>query len=340
MGADFVWETHDKHVTISGGVLDGTSLGGEFSIRDHVTFENITLELTKNSYLFANGYSFTIKENVAMTNRIRVYGGGQTGTTVESTDLELYAGNYEAIFGGSNGGTVTGDTNVIVGGTVNSELVKPVHDGSDYYIYGGGVADTIGGSTNVRVEGNVKAHYVFGGSYGESAKILQGTNVYIAGGTVSGVFGGSKKGGTGKSGMISGGTYVEMTGGTADQIFGGNEASDIIGDVEVKILGGTITRRIYGGCYNEYDWSGWASSYSVTGNVTLTISGNANLTQSYSRTSGDLSIFARSRINPKSNDEVSKLIYVDGGEKHENKLGAHYASMMNSVSVYDSCTTQ
>lgn len=274
-----------------------------------------------------------------MPNRIRVYGGGQVGTTVASTDLKLYGGNYEAIFGGSDGGIVTGNTSVVVGGNVN-EGITPKHDATDYFVYGGGVADTVEGTTHVTFGGNAKAHYVFGGSYGESAKVLQGTRVYIAGGTVSGVYGGSKKGGTGKSGTISGGTYVEMTGGTVDQVFGGNEASDIVGDVEVKILGGTVTRRIYGGCYNEYDWGGWASSYSVTGNVTLTISGNANLTQSYSRTSGDLSIFARSRINPKSNDEVSKLIYVDGGEKHESKLGAHYASMMSSVSVYDSYTTQ
>jgi len=338
LGDDFVWEKHNKTVTISGGVLDGTLLGNTISLGDHVTFDDITLNFTKNSYLFANGYSLTIKENITMPNRIRIYGGGQSGTTVASTDLKIYGGNYEAIFGGSNGGTVTGNTNVVVDGNVN-EGITPVHDATDYFVYGGGVADIVNGSTNVTFGGNAKAHYVFGGSYGESAEVLQGTNVYITGGTVSGVYGGSKKGGTGKSGAVTGEIYVEMTGGTVDQLFGGNEASDMTGDVEVKVLSGTVTRRIYGGCYNEYDFS-WASSYSVKGTITLILSGNANLAQSYSWTSGDLSVFARSRINPKSDEEVSQLIYVDGGEAHESKLGAHYASMMSSVSAYDSCTTQ
>ena len=71
LSADFVWEKHNKTVTISGGVLDGTSLGNTISLGDHVTFDNITLKLTKNSYLFANGYSLTIKENITMPNRIR-----------------------------------------------------------------------------------------------------------------------------------------------------------------------------------------------------------------------------------------------------------------------------
>ena len=210
--------------------------------------------------------------------------------------------------------------------------MTPKHNATDYFVYGGGVADTVEGSTNVVFEGSAKAHYVFGGSYGGSATVLQGTKVYITGGTVSGVYGGSNKGAE-KSGTVSGGVYVEMTGGTVDQVFGGNAASDLTGDVEVKILGGTVTRRIYGGCYNDYD-NGWLSAYSVKGTIELTLSGNANLAQSYSWISGDLSVFARSRINPKSNEEVSELIYVNGGEKHESKLGAHYASMMNGVTAY------
>lgn len=320
-------------------MLDGTALGDTILLGNHVTFDNITLEFTKNSYLFANGYSLTIRENITMPNRIRVYGGGQAGTTVASTDLKIYGGNYEAIFGGSNGGTVTGNTNVVVGGNVN-QGITPKHDATDYFVYGGGVADTVEGSTNVILEGSAKAHYVFGGSYGESAKVLQGTNVSVTGGTVSGVYGGGKKGGTGKSGSITGGTHVEMTGGTVDQVFGGNEASDMTGNVEVKILGGKVTRRIYGGCYNEYKLS-WVSTYSVKGKISLTLSGEATLDFSYD--DADLSVFARSRRNPKSNEEESHLIYVNGGAKYENKMGANDSSaryMMSGVSAYDSCTTQ
>lgn len=321
-------------------MLDGTALGDTILLGNHVTFDNITLEFTKNSYLFANGYSLTIRENITMPNRIRVYGGGQAGTTVTSTELKIYGGNYEAIFGGSNGGTVTGNTSVVVGGNVNKGIT-PKHDATDYFVYGGGVADIVEGNTNVTFGGNAKAHYVFGGSYGESAKVLQGTNVYVTGGTVSGVYGGGKKGGTGKSGTITTGTYVEMTGGTVDQVFGGNEASDITGDVEVKILGGTVTRRIYGGCYNE--WNGnWSSTYCVIGNIRLTLSGEANIDFSYNDL--DLSVFARSRRNPKSDNEHSYLIYVNGGAKYEGKMGANESIaakyMMSGVTAYDSCETR
>lgn len=277
-----------------------------------------------------------------MPNRIRVYGGGQAGSTVANTDLKLYGGSYEAIFGGSDGGTVTGNTSVVVGGNVNRGIT-PKHDATDYFVYGGGVADTVEGSTNVVFEGSAKAHYVFGGSYGESATVLQGTNVYITGGTVSGVYGGSNKGAE-KSGTVSGGVYVEMTGGTVEQVFGGNAASDLTGDVEVKILGGTVTRRIYGGCYNEWKVL-WLSKYSVNGTITLILSGNATLDQSYDGGDyhgDDLSVFARSRRNPVSDAENSVLIYVDGGEnQHVSKLGAHDDDgIMSGVSAYDSCTTQ
>ena len=321
-------------------MLDGTALGNRISLGDHVTFDNISLKFTKNSYLFANGYSLTIKENTTMPNRIRVYGGGQANTTVASTDIKLYGGNYEAIFGGSDGGTVTGNTNVVVGGNVNAGI-SPKHDATDYFVYGGGVADMVGGKTNVMFCGNAKAHYVFGGSYGEGAKVLQGTKVCVTGGTISGVYGGGKKGGTGKSGTITGGTYVEMTGGTVDQVFGGNEASDLTGDAEVRILGGTVTRRVYGGCYNE--WSlGWSSAYSVIGTIRLTLSGEANIDFSYD--DADLSVFARSRRNPKSDYEQSHLIFVSGGEdRYASRMGAQDSlgkSVMSGVTPYDSCTIQ
>ncbi len=340
LSADFVWEKHNKTVTISGGVLDGTALGSRISLGDSVTFNNITLKFTEDSYLFANGHSLTINESITMTNRIRVYGGGHEGSTVASTDLKIYGGSYEGIFGGSHGGTVTGDTNVIVGGNVN-EGITPKHDsGLAYFVYGGGSADTVKGKTNVTFGGDAKAHYVFGGSYGKSAIVEKGTEVRIEGGRISGVYGGGKKSDSGQSGTITGGTHVVMTGGKVDQVFGANEASDLTGDVKVEILGGTVTRRIYGGCYNEFSEQNlsWTSSYSVKGTITLTLSGNADLAQSYNGI--DLSVFARSRINPKSNDEASKLIYVDGGEQHKSKLGAHYASVMSSVTAYDICETQ
>lgn len=59
---------------------------------------------------------------------INLYGGGND-TTVDSTSVEVKAGNYYRIFGGSNSGTVEGDSNVTVGGNTNNIAQPSSHNG-------------------------------------------------------------------------------------------------------------------------------------------------------------------------------------------------------------------
>ena len=71
-------------------------------------------------HFFANGFTYC--------DTAYVYGGGASGTTVASTDLTLLSGDYKSIFGGSNGGTVSGDTNVVVGG--NAFITSSIPEGA------------------------------------------------------------------------------------------------------------------------------------------------------------------------------------------------------------------
>ena len=145
---------------------------------------------------------------------------------------------------------------------------------------------------------------MFGGSrYLNSSVAINGT-VYlnITGGKYNSVFGGSNGGAEGDTitkveMTISGGEgmaaygagsrvaqnigtvnfYYE--GGTFEQVFGGALSQPVTGDVNMYITGGEISRRLYGGCYNEVSSSGeWSNQYAVTGNINLYIGEGATIT--------------------------------------------------------------
>jgi hypothetical protein len=290
------WSAHDKTVTITGGTLNASGLT-EVEINDNVTFTNMNWTVDSGACVYVNGYETTIGAGVIWSNEIQLYAAGKAGTTVASTNLTVLSGTYTHIYGGSNQGTVTGDANLVVGGSVNNSSAVDVaitNHSDKYYIYGGGNADTIHGKTNVTLSGEAKAVYVYGGSYAWNNKIEQGTNVTVENGTYMSIYGGSKGGG------LYSGASVEIYGGSMQQVFGGNENFQMQGDATVKLFGGTITRRIYAGCYSN------DSDAYVTGQVTLEIGGNVDipLNASYD----DRGIYARSRYE--GDLENSQLIFT------------------------------
>lgn len=364
----FKWNEHGKTVTVTGGTLDLSAVT-DMAFGDSVIFESITLILKEGGNVYANGHSLTITETVTVTNTANLYGGSKGGT-VEDTELTVLSGSFYKIFGGSNGGTVNGDTNVYVGENVNANCDWTSHS-STYMIYGGGNGDNIKGNTNITVGGNAKANYIFGGSVGSNAKI-GGISKLSFGGNASAMslYGASNGVNTGND------VTLTMTGGEIQQMFGGCQSaalSKTAGDVEVKlcVLGGKISRRIYGGCYNEYKmFDGWKGSDYVTGMITLVIGSNVNISLDYSETvekSGvtvpdvklDDSIFARSRQSTVSNTEKSRLIFLANDQsdigsnsaygKYSNKTGfqgtqkilyvVDISMGMKSVSVADEIHT-
>ena len=57
-----------------------------------------------------------------------------------------------------------------------------------------------------------------------------------------------------KTTVYEGDTYINMSGGSVEGIFGGSMSQTMTGNTRIAVSGGQVTRRIYGGCYN--DWSG------------------------------------------------------------------------------------
>lgn len=304
-------------------------------LTEDITFENITLAFEKDAWLFANGHKLVVEETVTMPNAITVYGGSWWGISVDSTNVTLLGGNYNRIYGGTFGGTVKGDTYLRVGGNVNSTINAMNHNG-EMYIFGGNKDGKILGSTNFTFEGNAKANYVYGGSENNGVTIAEGSNLTITGGSAMSVYGGSFNADSGS------GANVTITGGTFEQVFGGNYNQPMTGDVDLRVLGGTVSRRIYAGCYNDTEGLftiTFKSNHCVSGNVSLTLGGNANITYGYS--SADKGVYARSRYN--QDVENAELIFADetAYNNYTNgslKLAAQDSTMkdiMGTLSVAD-----
>lgn len=334
---NYSWATHYKTVTITGGGINVTHT--ILTLGDGVIFDNtvITLPLTydeennpKYSTLYANGKTLKVNENVTVTNPISVYGGASANKTVYKTDVTLLGGTYAYICGGGYKSTVTTNTNLYVGGSVNSDIDVTNHSGVNR-IYGGSYGGTINGTANLTFEGNAKARYIYGGNRG-TGTITGGTNTYIKGGQAMSIYGGS-------SGVYEGNVNLEISGGTFEQVFGGNESGALTGNVTLNLKGGTITRRVYGGCYNNYASLSWQSSYYVIGDIKLILTDKVDINFTYN--DNDRSIYAHSRQKTLSSTENSAIIYNGNAAKtkYENKLTAQDTTMkfiMGSTSAADS----
>lgn len=340
------WTHHGKSVNIVGNNPVNDHLHfGEFApdkqnitIGDNVSFSKVRLRFPSNSNVFANGFKVTIAEDAEAPNPIYLYGGSNAGTINGDTNLTVLAGIYNGIYGGGKGDIITGNTNLVVGGKANPDIDVKNHNQARM-IYGGGRdGSTVQGSANLTFTGNAKAAYIFGGASGANTSIKGGSFLKIAGGSAVGFFGG------GKGSTHNSDVNVLMTGGTFEQVFGGSHSESVTGNVDVQILGGTITRRVYGGCYNEYGLLGWNTEKYVNGSIILTIGGNANITldalDSSESLYDDRSIYACSRFE--TNDENTTLIFAGETARatydNDSKLGAQDDSakyMMSGIAVCD-----
>ncbi len=332
--------THGKTVTITGGTLDFTGYEGNLYLGDHITFENLTMnfraDVSPAPAIYANGYQVKFGEGVTMPNPVRVFGGKNGGTTA-STHLTVLSGYYTGIYGGGNNTDITGDVYLYVGGNVNKDIDTSSHD-HDYCVHGGSYisadsSKTIGGTVTVVFADEAKANYVYGGNQGAgNGTINGGIHLTVSGGNLMSVYGS-----THGSGSLTSDVNVLISGGTMAQLFGGSEGGPVTGDVKVDITGGTITRRVYGGCYNDYD-NGWGSSNYVTGEIVLTLHSGANI--DFSSSSSDRAIYAHSRHSTLSATEVSHLVYADATAyaKYKDNVKAQDLAMqliMGSTSAAD-----
>ena len=344
-----------QSITITGDTLDLTAVA-YMTLGDAVTFRNITLNGPtadgSEVRIYANGYKMVMDTGITTSGKIELLGGGRW-KTVASTDLTVLSGSYKVIYGGGNGSNtatggasrVRGDVNLYIGGTTNSAADPTSHSfDNGYLIFGGGRYDSpVDGKVNLTFTGNAKANYVFGGGrcYQDTATGTVYENATIAGGVHMVVSGNVKTMDVTGGGFYSGhngGVELIVTGGEMEQIFGGTQGASEMGDVTVSVFGGKVTRRVFGGCYNECSTFGsYETSYHVEGNIRLIIGGGANFAFTYGN---DMGIYARSRQKTVSDTGVSELIFADnqGYTNHANKLGAQSSWMttfMGSVTAAD-----
>lgn len=312
---DFAWPVSDKTVTISGinnAMLD-IKVISNLDIRSNAVFENLTIgctsegtgkNMTAKNTVTANGYHVIIKDTVS-TETVLKLRGGSANADVESTNLEVYGGNYQQIYGGGATCNVLGDCRLTVGGNVNSAFSVNDSDSSFYetVIHGGSWGGIVKGDCITTLKNNARAAYVYGGTHGQKTSHVEGKiKVNIEGGSYMNVF---------AAAFITEGkritSEINMTGGTVESLF----ASDnpLTGDITIKVLGGEVTRRIYSGCYNNYGFDGYSTDSYVKGSTTIVLGPEARLITQKIANRG---IFAGSRRGSKAPDEINKIIFTGG----------------------------
>lgn len=311
-----------KTVTLTGGTLNLSNIS-ELTAIGNVVFEDINIKVNGVT-VYANGHNFTVDESVSFDGRVEALYGGGKGFDVKTTNLDIKAGTYVHIYAGSNAGTVLGDTHLNLGGTVNAGL--DVHN-HDYwrYAYGGGLNDTVKGNTNVTFGGTARINTVYGGGSGANSVVEGVCNLTVNGGSAMGFYGGSHCGSVKN-------TALKMNGGVVEQIFGGSYNASLVGNTDVKLISGTVSRRIYGGCYNDTGSSlSFATDYFVKGVTDVTIADNLSYTHNLGGM--EYAICAGSRNSLNHTDEKSILRFET--QKSYNSVQSYIGSNLLSVSGYD-----
>ena len=217
----------DNNVSIYGNVYGGSSLGSVSG--------NITLNL--------NDIYSTQNEIMIIGN---VFGGGKGNTTTSAqvngdinVNIDGSSLNECSVFGASNiNGETSGKITVKIGEKNPSTI---------YAVYGGGNEASISTNTqNVLVYLLKNANITNAFNGGKSADLLASgrtdtsRGIYLQGGNVQNIYGGSDSSGT----VTSSNVFIES--GSAQNVYGGNNQGGIANVSNVYVTGGNIG-KIYGG---------------------------------------------------------------------------------------------
>lgn len=306
-----------KRITITGDALD-ISNANTVDIVGALTLDNLTVTANNNT-IYANGFEFTINENTAFNGAVKNLFGGSDGiVTLTGTNLKVCAGNFLYIYGGSNGGIITGDTKIQLGGAVNKAIDVSDHSVPNFAA-AGSLNGTVKGNTNITVSDEAKMSIVYGGGYGAYSCVRGVCNVNVNGGNIMGYYGGSNAGTVYETDFV-------MTGGRVEQIFGGSWNSSVTGNTAVTVSGGTVTRRIYAGCYNDTEAD---SSYHVIGQSTLTLKNGVKFTATGSL---ERALCAASRTVDSAEEKA--VLRFETQELY-NKLSGYICNLFTKSTAYD-----
>jgi len=251
-------------------------------------------------------------EKLSLPETVSIKGNLEIDKLVLKNTSKIYANGFELCIGEN----VTSDSITVLGGK-NAESCKSTSlkllGGTYDYIYGGGykAAGKVTGSTNIVFGGNATTNYIHGGGLESGAAE---TYINVSGGVIKeAVYGGI-------SGVnLTADTHITMTGGKTEAIFGGCFNADMNGNSYITVKGGEVTRRIYGGCYNDYGLSGWSGSHSVNGTTNIILYPEAKIATG---SDSDKGIYGGSRMKSASANEINTIIFLNGSYSSlSSKLG-------------------
>lgn len=364
------WPISGKTLNVTGGTIDASSVS-ELSLGTAVSFSDITLKFADSARIYACGNRVTVDETATVDGIVNIYGGA-SGEDVISTSLTLLSGNYYSVYGGGIGGDVQKDTYLYLGGNVNNGITFNYDDDTAYHFYAGGCNGSVYGSTYAYAGGNVNApldytehqaeaiihggcyngtvngdttleiaenaefNYIYGAGAGSSANVL-GTATISFNAKAMSIYGGSRSGAVNTCD-----TVINMNSGWVHQIFGGSENISLTGDTLVNLNGGTVQRRVFGGCYNGFDTSGWADTAHVTGTTTLRVTSAMSFPFDEISYPDDTGITAKSRAEDVNDDEIAVMIFDSEATKTaleaDGRLGVAVNIILASfeIAAYDS----
>ncbi len=343
----FIWGSENKaaHTTVKGATADSV-LDLSIKVRmglycsGDLTFENITLKFDQtqtdgvpNAKFYCNAKHVVFAETVSFANDapINIFAGGNNiAAGTGSTNLEVYGGYYYYIYGGGENTVVNGDVNLTVGGNINAgeNIDDKSSNVAQARIYGGGFTTGVTGDVNINYGGNAIAR-VLTGTGRTGGQVGGSININVTGGKVTTISA------TKTVNDADADVHITMTGGLCEAIFGGGESCSLTGNTVVYV-GGTadVSRRIYGGCYNESPSSGTSR---VIGSSTVIIDNGCALASGTGLSlwnNNEKGIGAGSRLNNDAADEFSTLVFVNGSySTYSNKLNSYGQDHIVTVAV-------
>ena len=259
--------------------------GNDFYLSEEIIFDSI--KLTYIDHIYCNGHNIRINSSVTTGSNIYLYGAGQSNITENVGEISVYAGKITRIVGYIRSKpsvdvkqkkaviTVGGsaDVSTIIAGSASGEIKNA---DVEINIEGGNVDKLVGGCQG----------------YSEAKSPYSGTTVLnISGGTVKSIYGA----GSGRNKSIptfSGELDINITGGSVGNVYGSGSAAYVtssgseISKVRITATGGVIgnifAAGIGGGASvsaeNEANQTLAKDFGSLTGDVTITIKDNAEIT--------------------------------------------------------------
>lgn len=271
-----------NNLNIYGNAYGGSSLGSissniEINIQDLPSTANIA---SISGYVFGGGKGnsstaavvtrdVTINVDGSNLSNCSVFGGSNINGTISGTITVNIGKTYEstlyAVYGGGNQASITTETQgVYVYLLTNANVTNAFNGGKAADLISSGVDDT---TRAIYLQGGTVQN-LYGGS--DSSGTVTASHIYIESGNATNVYGGNNQGGTTTI------TNVFMNGGTVSNIYGGGEKAE-----------STTSNIITTGGTANYIFGGGNQAGVTTTNVT-TNGGNIGTIFGGSNTSGDV----------------------------------------------------